>query len=124
MRFGCFFNFSEQARIKGLLMKWVSGYHLLRKLWLGPVGMMCIHSLICSVKMPLCKEKQFWSSGSVKWRLKSRFLRDLRVRRGWCENVDSPGSVCGSHEIQKELVFPALLNSSKSPAGEEKIRVP
>lgn len=32
-------------------------------------------------------------------------LRDLHVRRGWCENVDSPGSVCSSHEIQKELVF-------------------
>lgn len=32
-------------------------------------------------------------------------LRDLHVRRGWCENVDSPDSICSSHEIQKELVF-------------------
>lgn len=112
MRFGVFFNFSKQARIKRLLMRWVTGYHLLRKLW-QYMNLVLLWWCASTAWFVLLKchhvKKHFWSSGFVKWRLKARLWhqpeRSARVRRGWGENVDSPGRVCSSHEIQKELVL-------------------
>lgn len=67
-----FFNFSKQARIKRLLMKWVTGHHLLRKLWQSMVWSCCDDVYPRLDFFYYVKKKKFWSSGSVKWRLKSR----------------------------------------------------